>query len=84
MNAKERALAASLLRTASDDFANHGCNDWEWPADWTHEQKTEFVREYHEWNDDPEEFDADYLHLPDFAVMAFLAHKITDEVWEDD
>ena len=28
-------LAAAMLDTAADSFANHGCNDWQWPADWS-------------------------------------------------
>lgn len=79
MNAKERLLAAGMLRLASDAFANHGCNDWSFPEDWTQEEKIQFVLEYHEWNGDPEEFNANYLHLPDCAVMDFLADKLLRE-----
>ena len=35
----------------------------------------EFVRAYHDWNGDPEEFDPNHLHLPNFAVVEFLASK---------
>ncbi len=76
MNAKEILLASSLLSVAADEFGNHGCNDWSFPADWAREDQIAFVREYHEWNGDPEEFRESHLHLPDYAVMAFLAHKL--------
>lgn len=32
--AKLLTLAADLLELASDEFGNHGCNDWDPPADW--------------------------------------------------
>lgn len=76
MNTKEMLLAASLLNDYSDALGNRGCNDWEFPADWTQQERIAFVREYHEWNGDPEEFSAAFLHLPDFAVAAFLSYKI--------
>jgi len=78
MNAKEKALAAKMLEMASDEFGNHGCNDvdesfWE---GWTRDERIEFVKQYHEYNGDPEEFTPNHLHLPDFAIMGFLAHKL--------
>lgn len=76
MNIKERMLAVSLLEMASVAFASHGCNDWEFPNSWTKDEKIAFLKEYHEWNGDPEEFSERYLHIQDFSVMAFLAHKI--------
>jgi hypothetical protein len=76
MNQKEKKVAAELLRTASEQFSNHGCNDWNYPKDWTEDEKLQFVREYHEWNGDPEDFDPEFLFLQDWAVMSFLAHKL--------
>lgn len=77
MNIKERMLAAVMLDMASDKFSSHGCNDWEFPNSWTKEEKIAFLRGYHAWNGDPEEeFSERYLHISDFAVMSFLAHKI--------
>lgn len=72
MNTKERALAAEMLQLASDSYANHGCNDWEFPKDWTRKERQQFIRDFQEWNGDPEERE----FLNDFEVMAFLAHKI--------
>jgi hypothetical protein len=73
---KEMALAAALLDEASESYSNHGCNDWEFPADWTRAEKVAFVRAWHEWNGDPEEFDEKHLSLPDYAVMSFLADRL--------
>jgi len=36
----------------------------------------QFVREFHDYNGDPEQFDESHLHLPDYAVMGFLAYKL--------
>lgn len=69
-------LAASLLDEVASEYANHGCNDWEYPSDWSQQEKEEFCAEYHEWNGDPEEYNPKFLNLPDFAVMRFLAYKI--------
>lgn len=78
LNEKEKQLAAYWLDEASDMYGNHGCNDVEekvWDG-WTKEERQQFVKEYHEYNGDPEEFDPNFLHLPDFAIMGFLAHKL--------
>ena len=81
MNDKEKELAAHWLHEASDVFGNHGCNDvpndvWK---DWTLEERQTFVKEYHAWNGDPAEYDPKWLHLPDFAIMSFLAHKLSTQ-----
>lgn len=78
MNEKERMLASKMLTLSSDEFGNHGCNDvdeklWE---DWTKEQRQEFVKEFCKWNGNPEEYNPEFLHLPDFAIMDFLAYKL--------
>lgn len=69
-------LAANLLRLASDDFCNHGCNDFDLPSSWSLKEKQDFVFAYHEWNGDPEEYDPGFLQLPDFAVMTYLAYLL--------
>lgn len=76
MNQKENALAAQMLEMASKSYSNHGCNDWDWPEDWSIKERQDFTKAYHEWNGDPEEFDPKFLNLPDFAVMGFLAAKL--------
>lgn len=76
LNNKEKLVAASMLEEASSSLGNKRCNDWDFPDSWTHIEKLEFVKDYHEYNGDPEEFDVRYLRLPDFAVASFLAHKL--------
>jgi hypothetical protein len=75
MTDKEQALVGQFLKAFSDRLGNDCCNDWNFPDDWTHEEKVEFCRAYHDWNGDPEEFNPDHLHLPDFAVAEFLASR---------
>lgn len=77
MNHKELILAAEFLEQHSDDLSDNGCNDWEYPDDWTEQEKIDFCRKYHSFNKSPEDFDPDDLTLPDFAVASFLAHKLT-------
>jgi hypothetical protein len=72
MNQKERKLAADLLYLAADEFANHGCNDWDWPADWSDEERRDFAARYAAYNGDDETYDT----LPDFAVMGFLGSML--------
>ena len=78
MNEKEIKLAIEFLHMASDEFGNHGCNDVEeklWDG-WTKEERQKFVKEFHENNGDPEEYTPDFLHIPDFAIMDFLAYQL--------
>lgn len=81
MNKRERELAAKMLDLVDEEFGNHGCNDVDeetWDG-WTKRQRQAFVKAYHEWNGDPEEYHPDRLHLPDFAIMAFLAFRLRKE-----
>lgn len=81
MNKKEKELASRMLEIAGELFANRNCNDVDDSVydGWTHEERCGFVKEYHDWNGDPEEYDESYLHLPDFAIMDFLAYKLKGE-----
>lgn len=78
MNKKEIDLLCHFLELTSTEFGNHGCNDVEeevW-KDWSVEERKKFVKEFHDWNGDSEEYDERYLHLPDFAIMSFLKNKL--------
>ncbi len=78
MNEKENKLAAKFLKLSSDEFGNHGCNDVDDSVyeGWTLEERQQFVKEFHDWNGDPEEYDPEFLHLHDYAIMSFLAYKL--------
>ncbi len=43
MNRKWLKLAGEFLDQAADILGNRGCNDWEWPIDWTEQERKEFV-----------------------------------------
>jgi hypothetical protein len=77
---KEKAFAVHWLRIAADHYGDHVCNDMEFPRAWTRDDCEDFVRRYHDWNGDAEEFRATWLHLPDYAAMAFLAHLLEQEI----
>jgi len=71
------SCAASLLKMYADELGTHGCNDFDLAYMLPNaEERKHFVKEYHDWNGDPEEFDPDNLNLPDFAVVGFLAHRL--------
>ena len=78
MTKNEKKLAVHFLKKASDEFGRHVCNDVDDEVfkDWTLEERKKFVKKYHEYNGDPEEYDENFLHLPDFALMGYLADKL--------
>jgi hypothetical protein len=84
------AVAGALFIRASQEFSNHGSNDWEWPADWTPEERFAFATAMVSDNVQrpPSEFtaldreDADHLARgkygpPDWWVMLFLGKRLT-------
>ena len=76
MNPKWLKLAADMMRAYSDALGSNGCNDWDFPADWTEAEKAEFCLAEEVWNGSPQDFDPDNLVLPDFAVAGFLAAQL--------
>ena len=75
---KENQLTSKFLTLASEEFGSRGCNDVEerfWDG-WSKEERQQFVKEYYMWNGDPENFNPNYLHIPDFAIMHFLSYKV--------
>ena len=83
MNPKWLSVAAEMLDLASEEFSNHGCCDWEFPADWTLSDKQELVEAMHEDNGSPEEYNPNYLSVPDWWVMCFLASRLQKEAEEE-
>jgi hypothetical protein len=78
MTDKEKKLAAYFLKAASDVFGIHICNDVDEDAfvDWTIEERQQLVKDFHEWNGDPEEYNPNFVHLPDHCLMSLLASKL--------
>jgi len=70
-------LAADLLDLASDEFSNHGCNDYKLDRLLTKAEQEAFVAFAHRWNGDPEETQDSIDHLPyfqdDFAMAVCAA-----------
>ena len=89
MTTAERRLTAAVLRLASEQFSNHGCNDFdltELVPD--QDERDALVRAYHKWNGDLAEMEEngwleqsgspDY-RLMDFMVMDFMAARLEEE-----
>ena len=76
LNKKELALAADMLGKLHDVMARSICNDFEFPEDWTPNEKTQFVKEYHDVNGDPEEYVEGSDYIADFSVVYLLEQKI--------
>ena len=79
LNEKEMKLAGEMLNQYSDFLSNRCCNDFDFPDNWTDEEKTKFTKEYHDWNGDPEEYEKGNVLHTDFCVSMFLAYKLEKE-----
>ena len=77
-DAKRLRLAADLLALASAKFSNHGCNDYDLPADWTDTECSQLALTIEVWNGSPEDFDADDDHRTqmDWLLMRFLSETL--------
>ena len=90
LKSHELKLAAKLLGLASQQFANHGCNDYDLVQDGglTPEQAYEMNRAYHEFNGDlaewsEEDLRATHAWAGDFGMMSYLAARLTQEAESD-
>lgn len=83
MTPGEKRLTAALLRLASEQFGNHGCNDFDLSEHCADpEARDGLVREYCEWNGEQyyeADEDGEDYRLPDFALMDFMANKLEGE-----
>lgn len=79
---KELKLAVKMLDYASDVFGSHCCNDLpeEFWKGWTHDERMEFYRQYEIWNSEGRDYDPEMYRLHDYAVMGFLAHKLSNDI----
>ncbi|MBL4800189.1 MAG: hypothetical protein JKY50_22565 [Oleispira sp.] len=77
MNTKELELVVLMLDKLSDILGTRSCNDWKFPDDWSFQEREDFVRGFHEWNGDPEEFVSGSHHISDFCVASMLSVKIS-------
>lgn len=93
MDLKWKLLAAQLLQEASQLYANHGCNDWKWPANWTPVDRENLadamVRDNVGYSNLRDEDVEDIYGLiagdygpPDWWVMLFLSKQLAMEATE--
>lgn len=73
MTRNELLRVADFLEEYRDRLGNDGCNDWDYPSDWTEEDRETFCREYSEWNGEEE---TDCTFIPNFCAVGLLASKI--------
>ena len=76
-----RKLAADMLDKAGGEFANHGCNDWEWPAHLSAEDRQTIAIGAHARgrpDDEMHAVDGDY-GPSDWCVMYVLAKMLREE-----
>lgn len=86
---KWQKLAGEMLELASEQFSNHGCNDWEWPDDWTPEERHNLAIEMVAHNirksvsgltqhemEEVNHWASGKFGPPDWWVMSFLADKL--------
>lgn len=78
MTAKQKMLAAKFLQEAAERYGNDGCNDWDWPENWTPQERAEFAKGLAEHESmDP----VDILRAPmNYMVMYYLAELLAGEV----
>jgi len=75
---KELKLLVRFLNDYSNKCWNSGCNDVDeemWSG-WIKEERQEFLKEFYEYNGDPENYNPEFLYLPDYATIDFLAYKL--------
>jgi hypothetical protein len=66
------------LELASNDFSNHGCNDFDLPESWTLNECDEFTLAIATWNGDPENHEPGRRTTMDYSVMAYLAARLQE------
>jgi hypothetical protein len=89
INPKWLRLAGELLELASEKFSNKGCNDWDWPADFTDEDRQKMAAAMVAGNvgksvsqltadETAEVADLARRGPPDWWVMSFLAKRLSE------
>lgn len=82
MTNTEKIIAAKFLEEASNAFSYHGCNDVssEFYEGISKEEVEKLTTDYNHWNSTDRYDDCEPYHVPDFALMSFLAHKLKQEL----
>lgn len=81
MTKKEKQFVAMLLRDASDEFSNHGCNDLPEAQEnlFTKEEWSDLDTKYHKWNEHTDTPKESYHIGCDWAYMSYFAHILDEE-----
>ena len=85
MNKKYKQLVIDFLKEAEDQLGNNGCNDWEFPKDWTQDEIKEFYATFSKANCPPDGDGEDYSqdienrYMADFCVVSTLIHLLEKE-----
>lgn len=76
-----KKLLLGFLGQLGDVFSNAGCNDWEFPDDWTDEDILEVAKLYSQINGNSEDY-SDWVEsrmCDDFSILSVLEHIIEKE-----
>lgn len=76
MEKHEKKLAVDMLQMLAEILSNRGCNDWDFPVDWTLSQRAKFAKEYLEFIEDVTDYRAGNTRLGDNEAVMLLAHKL--------
>jgi hypothetical protein len=74
----ERKLIAMLLDLASDQYSNHGCNDFDLSF-LPDKERQSLLKAIEEWNGTPEDYDPTRKVGADWVLMRYLGEKIDPE-----
>lgn len=82
MGDTERKLAVAFLKMASEEFSNHGCNDFDLTKLVPElEERQRILKEMYEWGKDASSYDPNYCDITyDWYLMSFIAHKLKQEI----
>jgi hypothetical protein len=70
-----------FLEEFLDCLGDRGCNDFDLKQMISNQnERFKFVKEYYEFNGDPENFDENNLNLQDFMVFSLLINKLKKEL----
>lgn len=83
-------LLVELLELSSDQFSNHGCNDFDLTKSIPElADRRELMRTYNEHNGSPEDFEYDDEHGSEFkdasdaAMMGYLADRVKEQLEQE-
>lgn len=75
MQNKRLILAADFLDLLIEKLFFAGCNDWEWPEDWSKSERNQFAMEYYQLIGHPEDYEPG-MDLTDNEATRLLADEL--------